>query len=219
MSRLTLSFLLASLLAPAVQAAELVVYTERKEPLVKPLFERYERETGTKIQLLSDGAPVLIERLAAEGDNTRADLFMAVDAGSLWQAAEQRARALQHGRVREQHAVRRLAHDARGGVGGVAHARVRAALGDPDLGGKHVAPIDAQLQRQRRVGIGDPAKRAQHPALAPQSAVRQADDQPVRRRDRGGGADLPRDRNLLAVRIEHAGGSEGARGRAGPASR
>ena len=88
MSRLTLSFLLASLLAPAVQAAELVVYTERKEPLVKPLFERYERETGTKIQLLSDGAPVLIERLAAEGDNTRADLFMAVDAGSLWQAAE-----------------------------------------------------------------------------------------------------------------------------------
>jgi iron(III) transport system substrate-binding protein len=31
---------------------------------------------------------VLIERLAAEGANTRADLFMAVDAGSLWQAGE-----------------------------------------------------------------------------------------------------------------------------------
>ena len=88
MSRPLIALLLASLFAPALQAAELVVYTERREPLVKPLFERYERETGTKIRVLSDGAPVLIERLAAEGANTRADVFMAVDAGNLWQAAE-----------------------------------------------------------------------------------------------------------------------------------
>ena len=92
MSRLLLSLLLAALVpalaAPVVQAAELVVYTERKEPLVKPIFEQYTRETGTEIRILSDGAPVLIERLAAEGANTRADLFMSVDAGSLWQAAE-----------------------------------------------------------------------------------------------------------------------------------
>ena len=80
--------LVATLLAPALHAAELVVYTERKEPLVKPIFEQYTRETGTEIRILSDGAPVLIERLAAEGANTRADLFMSVDAGSLWQAAE-----------------------------------------------------------------------------------------------------------------------------------
>ncbi|MCM2355466.1 MAG: extracellular solute-binding protein [Arenimonas sp.] len=88
MSRTLIALLLASLLAPLAQAAELVVYTERREPLVKPLFERYEKETGTKVRLLSDGAPVLIERLAAEGANTRADIFMAVDAGNLWQAAE-----------------------------------------------------------------------------------------------------------------------------------
>src|SRR5690606_16016279 len=87
MSRPLIALLLASLFAPALQAAELVVYTERREPLVKPLFERYERETGTTIRVLSDGAPVLIERLAAEGANTRADVFMAVDAGNLWQAA------------------------------------------------------------------------------------------------------------------------------------
>ena len=80
--------LVATLLAPALHAAELVVYTERKEPLVKPIFDRYTRETGTTVRILSDGAPVLIERLAAEGANTRADLFMSVDAGSLWQAAE-----------------------------------------------------------------------------------------------------------------------------------
>jgi iron(III) transport system substrate-binding protein len=88
MSRTLIALLLASLAAPALQAAELVVYTERREPLVKPLFDRYEEETGTRIRVLSDGAPVLIERLAAEGANTRADLFMAVDAGNLWQAAE-----------------------------------------------------------------------------------------------------------------------------------
>ncbi|KFN51709.1 hypothetical protein N790_14315 [Arenimonas malthae CC-JY-1] len=88
MSRTLIALLLASLLAPLAQAAELVVYTERREPLVKPLFERYEKETGTQVRLLSDGAPVLIERLAAEGANTRADIFMAVDAGNLWQAAE-----------------------------------------------------------------------------------------------------------------------------------
>lgn len=88
MSRTLIALLLASLLAPLAQAAELVVYTERREPLVKPLFERYEKETGTAVRLLSDGAPVLIERIAAEGANTRADLFMAVDAGNLWQAAE-----------------------------------------------------------------------------------------------------------------------------------
>lgn len=88
MSRTLIALLLASLLAPLAQAAELVVYTERREPLVKPLFERYEKETGTAVRLLSDGAPVLIERIAAEGANTRADIFMAVDAGNLWQAAE-----------------------------------------------------------------------------------------------------------------------------------
>lgn len=88
MSRTLIALLLASLLAPMAQAAELVVYTERREPLVKPLFERYEKETGTTVRLLSDGAPVLIERIAAEGANTRADIFMAVDAGNLWQAAE-----------------------------------------------------------------------------------------------------------------------------------
>lgn len=88
MLRTVFLLLIACLIAPSLRAAELVVYTERKEPLVKPLFDRYQQETGTRIRLLSDGAPVLIERLAAEGANTRADLFMAVDAGSLWQAAE-----------------------------------------------------------------------------------------------------------------------------------
>jgi iron(III) transport system substrate-binding protein len=85
---LTLS-LFALLLTPQVFAAdELLVYSERKEPLIQPIFEAYTRETGVKVSWLTDAAPVLIERLAAEGEATRADIFMAVDAGNLWQAAE-----------------------------------------------------------------------------------------------------------------------------------
>ncbi|KAA2285256.1 extracellular solute-binding protein [Arenimonas fontis] len=88
MKRFSMLVLAVLLAVPAVRAAELVVYTERREPLVKPLFDRYARETGTTVRVLSDSAAVLIERLAAEGANTRADIFMAVDAGNLWQAAE-----------------------------------------------------------------------------------------------------------------------------------
>jgi iron(III) transport system substrate-binding protein len=73
---------------PAAGSTELIVYSERKEALIEPIFERYTEETGIRVRWLTDAAPVLIERIAAEGDATRADLLMAVDAGSLWQAAE-----------------------------------------------------------------------------------------------------------------------------------
>ena len=81
-----LSLLLACGAASA--ADELVVYSERKEQLIQPIFATYTQETGVQVKWLTDAAPVLIERLAAEGEATRADLFMAVDAGSLWQAAQ-----------------------------------------------------------------------------------------------------------------------------------
>jgi len=81
-----LSVLLA--MSFAAQAEELVVYSERKEPLIQPIFETYTKETGVQVRYLTDAAPVLIERLAAEGEATRADLLMTVDAGSLWQAAQ-----------------------------------------------------------------------------------------------------------------------------------
>lgn len=70
-----------------VPGKELVVYTSRNEQLVKPLFDRYTAETGTKITYLTDKAPPLMERLRAEGNRTQADVFITVDAGNLWQAA------------------------------------------------------------------------------------------------------------------------------------
>jgi iron(III) transport system substrate-binding protein len=67
---------------------ELVVYSARNEQLIKPLFDRYTEETGVSIQLVTDDAGPLIERLAAEGRNSPADILMTVDAGELWNAAE-----------------------------------------------------------------------------------------------------------------------------------
>jgi iron(III) transport system substrate-binding protein len=67
---------------------EVVVYSARNEQLIKPLFDRYAAETGEEIKFITDDAGPLIERLAAEGDNSPADLLLTVDAGDLWHAAE-----------------------------------------------------------------------------------------------------------------------------------
>lgn len=67
---------------------ELVVYSSRNEQLIKPMFDRYTQETGQAIRFVTDDAGPLIERLAAEGKNSPADILLTVDAGQLWQAAE-----------------------------------------------------------------------------------------------------------------------------------
>ncbi|PZN29620.1 MAG: Fe(3+) ABC transporter substrate-binding protein [Proteobacteria bacterium] len=67
---------------------ELVVYSARNEQLIKPLFDRYTAETGMPIRFVTDDAGPLIERLAAEGANSPADVLMTVDAGELWFAAQ-----------------------------------------------------------------------------------------------------------------------------------
>jgi iron(III) transport system substrate-binding protein len=66
----------------------LLVYSARNEQLIKPLFDLYSKETGVPIRFVTDDAGPLIERLAAEGANTTADILMTVDAGELWYAAE-----------------------------------------------------------------------------------------------------------------------------------
>lgn len=90
--RALLALLLVLLLIPLssgpAAAVELIVYSERKPPLIEPILKAYTEATGVELRLLSDSAAVLIERLAAEGEHTRADLLLTVDAGNLWQAAE-----------------------------------------------------------------------------------------------------------------------------------
>lgn len=81
-----LGLLLLPALAPA--ADEVVVYSARKEHLIKPLFDRYTQLTDTKISYITDKAGPLLARLQAEGRRTPADMLITVDAGNLWQAAE-----------------------------------------------------------------------------------------------------------------------------------
>ncbi|MDE3268688.1 MAG: extracellular solute-binding protein [Pseudomonadota bacterium] len=68
---------------------ELNIYTSRSEHLLKPILARYTKETGVKFRYLTDKAPVLIQKLLAEGKNTKADILMTVDAGNLWHAAQE----------------------------------------------------------------------------------------------------------------------------------
>ena len=89
MKRLLLGLLFAALAAPAISwAEEVVVYSSRKEHLIKPLFDRFTAETGIQVTYLTDKAGPLIQRLKAEGRRTPADMLITVDAGNLWQAAE-----------------------------------------------------------------------------------------------------------------------------------
>lgn len=74
-------------LTGAAYCQDLIVYSARKEHLVKPVFDRYTKETGVDIKYITDKAPVLLQRLKAEGANTPADLLVTVDAGNLWHAA------------------------------------------------------------------------------------------------------------------------------------
>ena len=76
-------------IAEASDETRLVVYTSRQPHLVEPLFEQFTAETGIEIDYINDSEGALIERLAAEGENTEASVFMTVDAGNLW-LAEQR---------------------------------------------------------------------------------------------------------------------------------
>lgn len=73
----------------APQAAEVVVYSARNEQLIKPVFDAYTQQTGVKVTFVTDKEGPLLERLKNEGANTPADIFLTVDAGSLWQAAGQ----------------------------------------------------------------------------------------------------------------------------------
>lgn len=65
------------------------IYSSRNEQLIKPLLDKYTEETGVKIELVTDKTGPLMARLQAEGKNSPADMLLTVDAGNLWQAAEQ----------------------------------------------------------------------------------------------------------------------------------
>ncbi len=82
--------LAALLFAGSAWAGEVVVYSARNEQLIKPLFDAYTQETGVRVRFITDKEGPLLARLKAEGRNTPADVLLTVDAGNLWQAANEK---------------------------------------------------------------------------------------------------------------------------------
>ncbi|MBQ0130873.1 MAG: extracellular solute-binding protein, partial [Comamonas sp.] len=78
----------AATLAQAAQPQAVTVYSSRIEALLKPTLDEYTKQTGVKINLLTDRGGSLSERLAAEGASSPADVLITVDVGNLWNAAE-----------------------------------------------------------------------------------------------------------------------------------
>ncbi len=70
----------------AAVAAEVNLYSERKEALIRPVLDRFTEKTGIEVNLVTGKANQLHERLLAEGRNTPADLLITVDAGNLHRA-------------------------------------------------------------------------------------------------------------------------------------
>jgi iron(III) transport system substrate-binding protein len=88
-SRLLVASFAAVGLSSLALADEVVVYSARNEQLIKPLFDAYTKQTGVKVKFVTDKEGPLMERLKAEAANTPADMLITVDAGNLWQAANQ----------------------------------------------------------------------------------------------------------------------------------
>ena len=84
------SFLIFLLLfSQTIMAAEVNVYSARKEKLIKPLLDRFTEQTGIAVNLVTGKADTLIKRLSIEGKNSPADILITVDAARLYRTKEQ----------------------------------------------------------------------------------------------------------------------------------
>ena len=71
-----------------LNAAEVNIYSARKEALIKPLLEKFSEKTGVEVNLITGKADTFIKRLEIEGENTPADILLTVDAARLVRAKQ-----------------------------------------------------------------------------------------------------------------------------------
>ena len=76
-----------TLAAPAVAGDDVNVYSYREPQLIEPLLKAFEAETGITVNTIfaSEG---LVERIAAEGANSPADVLLTAESGLLIQAQQ-----------------------------------------------------------------------------------------------------------------------------------
>jgi iron(III) transport system substrate-binding protein len=74
------------LFGSVANAAEINIYSARKEDLIKPILDKFEQDTGTKVNLITGKADALLQRLISEGKNSPADILITTDAGRLYRA-------------------------------------------------------------------------------------------------------------------------------------
>jgi len=86
--RLFAIFVVTFILTANSFAAEVNVYSARKENLIKPLLDKFSAETGIKTNLITAGADKLLTRMQNEGRNTPADILITTDAGRLYRAKQ-----------------------------------------------------------------------------------------------------------------------------------
>ena len=71
-----------------LHAAEVNVYSARKENLIQPLLLQFEEQTGTRVNLVTGKADALLQRIVSEGEHTPADVLITIDAGRLHRAKQ-----------------------------------------------------------------------------------------------------------------------------------
>ncbi len=64
------------------------VYSARHYDVDEQLYDEFEDKTGIEVNIIEGKPDELIERIVNEGDQSPADVFVAVDAGRLWRAQE-----------------------------------------------------------------------------------------------------------------------------------
>lgn len=64
------------------------LYSARHYDIDEELYDEFTAETGIKVNVLEGQPDELIERITNEGEQSPADVFVAVDAGRLWRAQE-----------------------------------------------------------------------------------------------------------------------------------
>jgi iron(III) transport system substrate-binding protein len=130
------------------EEADLQVYSARHYDLEKA-FGDFTDDTGLTVEFLYGDDAELLERLKSEGEDTPADIFMTVDAGMLWNAAEEGVLAPMDSTVLDG-AVPEDLRDPEGRWVGLA-MRARTVMYDPD------AVDPSEFDRvDTYAGLGDP---------------------------------------------------------------